>query len=234
LIQSGGKEIDGHGSGIARKGICWSDTGEPDLSDMHIDAGGGSSDFTGSTIMSLSSPHHNPFSFRAYAIDDKGRIGYGNVIKVPNYPPTSSDWITMVIQYEEQGVVKSGLMSDGYMSDVVSSDGTHAPVSHSFYKSGWCSLLKYMNYYEYGTYNLVNSLNQKIGTILVGNESGYITVKINLDSKSSVVKRTYMFYGTEQQLRTYGDCPDYTKFPYPDAMADQDSFKVKMPQLKFY
>lgn len=65
----------------------------------------------------------------------------------------------------------------------------------------------------------------QIGTAEIDIEGDDIVVNILLNSGYSV-DESYAFYGTLQDLLSFGDCPNYRTFPYPIPGDDQASFMI--------
>jgi hypothetical protein len=99
--------------------------------------------------------------------------------------------------------------------------------AQGYYDSDWCQYLG-VNGLVSATYDVVTTSNVKIGTATYVVSASQLAVTINLTQPGAVVTRSYLFIGNSEELATYGDCPEYTQFPLPSALADQDSFVVPL------
>lgn len=87
------------------------------------------------------------------------------------------------------------------------------------YSSGWCPNLGLLEIAAEGDYTydlLVSGYHEKIGTAVINVTTTEIIVTLDLDDPESNFYKTYMFYGTMDELSNYGSpdtCPNYTAFP---------------------
>lgn len=77
-LTSGGHDINDNGSAITHKGICWNYEGNPEISDLSTDEGGGVANFK-STITFRGDVLLHGIHIRAYATNGNG-TGYGDEI----------------------------------------------------------------------------------------------------------------------------------------------------------
>jgi len=84
---SGGEIIDNGGASISNRGVCWSTTSNPTISDYHSDEGPGTGSFA-SFLTGLTS--NSTYYFRAFATNSKG-TGYGNELKLKTFTGTVKD-----------------------------------------------------------------------------------------------------------------------------------------------
>ena len=132
----------------------------------------------------------------------------------------SGKYFALKIQYtDKNGIAKFGILGGG----------------EKLFQGDWCSIMGANR----GSNNLVSSSNENIGYVDIIKESDHFSVRIHFssDQEGAVVNRSYLFYGTLEELDSYVDkscesckgCPQYTLFPYPgQASANQASFNVPL------
>lgn len=132
---------------------------------------------------------------------------------IARYCPVECDQLVVLkIHYNDAaGVLRHGLIAG----------------AQHYYSSDWCQFLG-VNPLQSATYDVVSTSNVKVGSATLTVYSDHLSVSITLIQPGAVVTRSYLFIGDAEQLATYGDCPEYTHFPLPSALADQDSFDVPL------
>ncbi len=81
--KSGGNVTDDGGNAISARGICWSTSANPTISDNKTSNGTGLGEFTSTiTGLALSTTYH----VRAYAVNSAG-VAYGSDVQFSTYPP---------------------------------------------------------------------------------------------------------------------------------------------------
>jgi len=179
---SGGNVISDFGTGVIARGVCWSTSPNPTISDRHTTNGTGLGVFT-SLITGLT--QNTTYYVRAYATNSLGRTGYGNVVIFTTAAnPTISGTVTdgtnpvegVTITFSHNGHTET-TDSDGYYSYTVEY-GTSTTVTAS--KPGYTFTPS-----EYRFTNLTEDKPNQDFTVL-----NYVSVTITNPQDGDIVSGT--------------------------------------------
>ncbi|MBN1597037.1 MAG: hypothetical protein JW894_01980 [Bacteroidales bacterium] len=90
----------------------------------------------------------------------------------------------------------------------------------------WCSQMGVVNLTGNGAVDIYQYDGGKIGVLDIVIENGMIKGTITVDSPEVLIFKTNVFYGTEEELATYGVCPKQDQFPYNFTDGEASSFEI--------